>query len=204
MLNILPPEIAAILKNEERTIADYFPGASILFADMVGFTPMTAAMAPAAMLELLNEVFTFFDSLVDKYGLEKIRTIGDSYMVASGVPRPRPDHAQALARMALDMRDYVQTNPTCVSRQLNFRIGMNSGPVVAGVIGRKKFIYDLWGDAVNTASRMESHGTPGSIQITRETYELIKGEFVCEPRGTIQVKGKGEMQTWYLVGEREA
>jgi len=202
LLNILPKEIAAILKNEERTIADHFPGASILFADMVGFTPMTAAMAPVDMLNLLNDVFSFFDSLVDKYGLEKIRTIGDSYMVAAGVPRPRPDHAQALARMALEMRTYVLTNPACVERQINFRIGINSGPVVAGVIGRKKFIYDLWGDAVNTASRMESHGTPGCIQITRETYELLKGEFVCEPRGTITVKGKGEMATWYLVGER--
>jgi adenylate cyclase len=202
LLNILPKEIAAILKNEERTIADHFPGASILFADMVGFTPMTASMTPIAMLDLLNEVFTFFDSLVDKYGLEKIRTIGDSYMVASGVPRPRTDHAQALARMALEMRTYVLTNPACVERQINFRIGINSGPVVAGVIGRKKFIYDLWGDAVNTASRMESHGTPGCIQITRETYALIQDEFVCEPRGTITVKGKGEMETWYLMRER--
>jgi adenylate cyclase len=202
LLNILPPEIAAILKNEERTIADHFSGASILFADMVGFTPLTAAMAPVEMLNLLNEVFTYFDGLVDKYGLEKIRTIGDSYMVAAGVPRPRPDHAQALASMALDMRSYVQTNPVCVGRQLNFRIGINSGPVVAGVIGRKKFIYDLWGDAVNTASRMESHGAPGCIQITRETYELIKDNFVCEPRGKIQVKGKGEMETWFLTGAR--
>ena len=202
LLNILPKEIAAILKNEERTIADHFAGASILFADMVGFTPMTAAMTPADMLNLLNEVFTHFDSLVDKYSLEKIRTIGDSYMVASGVPRPRPDHAQALADMALDMRAYVLTNPVCTDRQLNFRIGINSGPVVAGVIGRKKFIYDLWGDAVNTASRMESHGTPGHIQITRDTYELIGGEFICEPRGKIQVKGKGEMETWYLLGRR--
>jgi adenylate cyclase len=204
LLNILPKEIAAILKNEERTIADHFPGASILFADMVGFTPMTASMSPTAMLELLNEVFTFFDSLVDKYGVEKIRTIGDSYMVASGVPRPRPDHAQALAHMALEMRTFIQTNAACRERQLNFRIGINSGPVVAGVIGRKKFIYDLWGDAVNTASRMESHGTPGCIQMTRETYELIKDEFVCELRGTILVKGKGNMETWYLVGERGA
>lgn len=202
LLNILPKEIAAILKNEERTIADHFPGASILFADMVGFTPMTASMTPIAMVDLLNEVFTFFDSLVDKYGVEKIRTIGDSYMVASGVPRPRPDHAQALAHMALEMRTFIQTNAACRERELNFRIGINSGPVVAGVIGRKKFIYDLWGDAVNTASRMESHGTPGCIQITRETYELIKDEFVCEPRGTIPVKGKGDMETWYLVAEK--
>jgi guanylate cyclase len=202
LLNILPPEIAAILKNEERTIADHFPGASILFADMVGFTPMTASMAPAAMLALLNEVFSHFDTLVEKYGLEKIRTIGDSYMVASGVPRPRADHAQALARLALEMRTYVQTNPLCVERELTFRIGLNSGPVVAGVIGRKKFIYDLWGDAVNTASRMESHGTPGRIQVSRATYELLKDEFICEPRGSINVKGKGDMETWYLLAER--
>ncbi|MCC6192295.1 MAG: adenylate/guanylate cyclase domain-containing protein [Anaerolineales bacterium] len=202
LLNILPAEVAALLKAGERTIADYFPGASILFADMVGFTPLTAAMAPAELISLLNEVFTHFDDLVDKYGLEKIRTIGDSYMVASGVPRPRADHAQALARLALDMRDYVLTDPRCVERRLSFRLGLNSGPVVAGVIGRKKFIYDLWGDAVNTASRMESHGTPDRIQITRETHGLIQDEFVCEPRGTIMVKGKGEMEAWYLLAER--
>ncbi len=202
LLNILPKEIADILKAEERTIADFFDGASILFADMVNFTPLTASMAPVEMVELLNEVFTYFDSLVDKYGLEKIRTIGDSYMVASGVPRPRHDHAQSLADMALDMREFVSTNAACVQRRLSFRIGINSGPVVAGVIGRKKFIYDLWGDAVNTASRMESHGVPGQIQISRATYELIRDEFVCEPRGTVAVKGKGEMETWYLVARK--
>ncbi len=203
LLNILPKEIAAILKNESRTIADHFDGASILFADMVNFTPLTAAMAPAEMVDLLNEVFSYFDSLVEKYGVEKIRTIGDSYMVAAGVPRPQPNHAHTLARMALDMQSHIRSNPICVDRSLNFRIGINSGPVVAGVIGRKKFIYDLWGDAVNTASRMESHGMPGRIQITRETYELIKDEFICEPRGSVMVKGKGEMETWYLVGIKD-
>lgn len=202
LLNILPKEIAAILKNEDRTIAEHFDGASILFADMVGFTPLTAQMAPGEMVDLLNEVFSYFDSLVDKYGLEKIRTIGDSYMVAAGVPRPRPDHAQALAKMALDIQAYMHTHPSCVSRNLDFRIGINSGPVVAGVIGRKKFIYDLWGDVVNTASRMESHGTPGKIQITRATYELVRDQFECERRGTVAVKGKGEMETWYLAGLR--
>ncbi len=200
LLNILPKEIAAILKNESRTIADHVDGASILFADMVNFTPLSVEMKPAEMVELLNEVFSHFDSLVEKYELEKIRTIGDSYMVASGVPRPRPDHAQAVARLALDMRSFISSDPSCVQRRLDFRIGINSGPVVAGVIGHKKFIYDLWGDAVNTASRMESHGVPGKIQITRDTYELIKDEFECEPRGTVVVKGKGEMETWYLVG----
>jgi len=200
LLNILPKEIAAILKNEQRTIADHFDGASIMFADMVGFTPLTAELPPAEMIELLNEVFSYFDSLVDKYGLEKIRTIGDSYMVASGVPRPRPDHAQALTRMALEMRDYVNAHTFGGNRQVGFRIGLNSGPLVAGVIGRKKFIYDIWGDAVNTASRMESHGATGKIQITRATYELIKDEFLCEPRGTVNVKGKGEMEVWHVIG----
>jgi guanylate cyclase len=167
---------------------------------MVNFTPLSASMAPVEMVNLLNEVFSYFDSLVEKYDVEKIRTIGDSYMVAAGVPRVRLDHAQALARMALDIQAYIHNDPTCVEHKLDFRIGINSGPLIAGVIGRKKFIYDLWGDAVNTASRMESHSTPGKIQITRETYERIKDEFVCEPRGKIQVKGKGEMETWFLVG----
>lgn len=202
LLNILPKEIAAILKNENRTIADSFDGASILFADMVGFTPLTAHMQPRELVDLLNRVFTHFDSLADKHGLEKIRTIGDSYMVAAGVPKPRPDHAQALACMALEIQEYVRTDPTCLGQRLDFRIGINSGPVVAGVIGRKKFIYDLWGDAVNTASRMESHGTPGRIQITRNTYELIRDQFACELRGRIPIKGKGEMETWYLLARQ--
>jgi adenylate cyclase len=202
LLNILPKEIAAILKNETRTIADHFEGASILFADMVNFTPLTASMTPVEMVDLLNEVFTFFDSLVEKYQVEKIRTIGDNYMVAAGVPRPRPDHAQALACMALEMQHFILTNPACARRKLDFRIGINSGPVVAGVIGRKKFIYDLWGDAVNTASRMESHGVPGRIQISQATYELIRGEFDCEPRGRVPIKGKGEMETYYLLQAR--
>jgi guanylate cyclase len=201
LLNILPREIAAILKNENRTIADQFEGASILFADLVGFTPLTAVLAPVEMVELLNEVFSHFDALVEKYDVEKIRTIGDNYMVAAGVPRPRPDHAEALARMALDMRAYLDSRPNTNGRQVEFRIGINSGPVIGGVIGRKKFVYDLWGDAVNTASRMESQGVPGKIQITETTYDLIKEEFVCEPRGVMQVKGKGEMRTWFLVGE---
>ena len=202
LLNILPKEIAAILKNENRTIADHYDGASILFADMVNFTPLTVSMAPAAMVDLLNEVFSYFDSLVEKYGVEKIRTIGDNYMVAAGVPRPRSDHAQALARMALDMQSYIRRDPACVERKLDFRIGINSGPVVAGVIGRKKFIYDLWGDAVNTASRMESNGAGGLVQITQDTYELIKDDFVCESRGVINVKGKGELPVWFVHSKK--
>jgi guanylate cyclase len=198
LLNILPKEIAAILKNESRTIADHYNEASVLFADMVGFTPLSAELPPVEMVELLNEVFSFFDSLLDKYGVEKIRTIGDSYMVASGVPRGRPDHAQALARMALDMRDYISTHTFRNGHHVSFRIGINSGSMIAGVIGRRKFVYDVWGDAVNIASRMESHGLGGAVQITQTTYELIKDEFVCEPRGTVNVKGKGDMEVWLV------
>jgi adenylate cyclase len=202
LLNILPKDIASILKNESRTIADHFDGASILFADVVDFTPMSAKMSPTELVELLNEVFSYFDTLVEKYDVEKIKTIGDCYMVASGVPRPRPDHAHVLARLALDMRAFVNQRPFGAYK-VSLRIGINSGSVVAGVIGRKKFIYDLWGDAVNTASRMESHGSDGSIQITRATYELIKSDFVCESRGTVYVKGKGEMEAWQIQSDLE-
>jgi adenylate cyclase len=199
LLNILPKEIAAILKNESRTIADHYAEASVLFADMVGFTPLSAQLPPVEMVELLNEVFSYFDSLLDKYKVEKIRTIGDSYMVASGVPRGRPDHAQALACMALEMRDYIATHTFCHNQRVNFRIGINSGSMIAGVIGRRKFVYDVWGDAVNIASRMESHGLGGAVQITQATYELIKDEFECEPRGTVSVKGRGDMEVWLIV-----
>jgi guanylate cyclase len=201
LLNILPKEIVAILKNKPQTIADHFEGVSILFADVVNFTPLSATMKPTELVELLDEVFSHFDMLVEKYGLEKIKTIGDCYMVASGVPRPRDDHAQALIAMALELREYVSQHEFR-GRKLTFRIGLNSGPVVAGVIGRKKFIYDMWGDAVNTASRMESHGEGGKIQITRAMYELVKNDFVCEPRGTVNVKGKGEVEVWFVTGQR--
>jgi adenylate cyclase len=139
--------------------------------------------------------------LVEKYGLEKIKTIGDCYMVAAGVPRLRSDHAHILTRLALDIRDYVSQHEFR-GKRLTFRIGLNSGPVIAGVIGHKKFIYDLWGDAVNTASRMESHGTGGFIQITEATYELIKDDFICEPRGIVNVKGKGDMNVWYVLNSK--
>jgi adenylate cyclase len=202
LLNILPKEIAAILKNESRTIADHYDEASVLFADMVGFTPLSAQLPPVEMVELLNAVFSFFDSLLDKYNVEKIRTIGDSYMVASGVPRGRPDHAQALVCMALEMRDHITVHTFGNGQRVNFRIGINSGSMIAGVIGKRKFVYDVWGDAVNVASRMESHGLGGAVQITQATYELIKDEFVCEPRGTVNVKGKGEMEVWLVVSNK--
>jgi adenylate cyclase len=202
LLNILPRSIADRLKAETRTIADQFSSASILFADVVDFTPLAERLPAAQVVELLDHLFSHFDGLAERYGLEKIKTIGDCYMVAAGVPSPRPDHAQALASMALDMQAAVRSVDEVGHLGLELRIGINSGPVVAGVIGRKRFLYDLWGDAVNTASRMESHGTSGRIQITRATKVLLEDEFICEPRGTIALKGKGEMEAWYLVGRR--
>lgn len=199
LLNILPREIADILRNENRVIADAFEGASILFADVVDFTPMSANMSPVELVELLNEVFSHFDALVERYGLEKIKTIGDCYMVASGIPRPRQDHAHAVTLMGLEILRFVENN-SFRGRRLAFRIGINSGPVVAGVIGQKKFTYDLWGDAVNTASRMESQGTRNNIQITRSTYDLIKDDFICLPQKPAFIKGKGEMEIWHVVG----
>jgi adenylate cyclase len=202
LLNILPRSIADKLKADTHTIADQFSSASILFADVVDFTQLAERLPPAEVVGILDHLFSHFDSLAERYDLEKIKTIGDCYMVAAGVPTPRPDHARALADMALDMVDAMRSNDHVGHLGLELRIGINSGPVVAGVIGRKRFLYDLWGDAVNTASRMESHGTPGRIQITRATYELVADEFVCEPRGPIPVKGKGEMDAWYLLRRR--
>jgi class 3 adenylate cyclase len=203
LLNILPKSIAEKLKADTATIADQFDAASILFADVVDFTPFSESLTAAEVVGVLDHLFSHFDELAEHYGLEKIKTIGDAYMVAAGVPTPRSDHARAMALMALDMRQAMRSSEDIGRLGLDLRIGINSGPVVAGVIGRKRFLYDLWGDAVNTASRMESHGTPGQIQVTRTTYELLKGEFVLEPRGTVTVKGKGEMETWYLVGRRD-
>jgi guanylate cyclase len=204
LLNILPRSIADQLKAETRTIADQFSSASILFADVVDFTPLSERLPPTEVVGVLDHLFSHFDELAERYELEKIKTIGDCYMVAAGVPTPRDDHARALALMALDMQAAMESVDELGHLGLGLRVGINSGPVVAGVIGRKRFLYDLWGDAVNTASRMESHGTSGRIQITRATKELLDDEFVCEPRGSITVKGKGEMEAWYLVGRRAA
>ena len=203
LLNILPKEISEALKTKPGAIAAHYDDASILFADIVDFTHMAATMMPLTLVDLLNEVFHCFDDLVDKYDLEKIKTIGDCYMVASGVPRPRVDHAHALVNFALDMQAEIDKR-TFGGRSLAFRIGINSGPVVAGVIGRRKFIYDLWGETVNMASRMESHGQSGVIQITRTTFDLIGGEFDCEAHGTIEVKGVGPVETWYVTGRKPA
>jgi len=202
LLNILPRPIAERLKAATQTIADHFGAASILFADVADFTPLAQRLPPAEVVGILDHLFSHFDALVERHGLEKIKTIGDCYMAAAGVPDPHPDHARRAALLALDMQDMVATSAVAGRPGLELRIGINSGPVVAGVIGTKRFLYDLWGDAVNTASRMESQGTPGEIQITRATYELLNDEFVCRRRGPIQVKGKGEMETWYLEGPR--
>jgi adenylate cyclase len=200
LLNILPRPIAERLKAASQTIADHFDEASILFADVVDFTPLSDRLPPTEVVGILDQLFSGFDALVERHGLEKVKTIGDCYMASSGVPDPSPDHARKAALLALDMRDVVATWAVAGRSSLELRIGINSGPVVAEVIGTKRFLYDLWGDAVNIASRMESHGTPGEIQITRATYEPLKDEFVCRRRGTIPVKGKGDIETWYLVG----
>ena len=198
--NVLPSSIAERLKDGTGSIADHVECATILFADLVNFTPLAQRMEAADVVGTLDRLFSHFDTLVERHGLEKIKTIGDAYMAAAGVPDPCDDHAIRAAKLALDMREAIAASETAGYGGLELRIGINSGPVTAGVIGTKRFLYDLWGDAVNTASRMESNGTPGEIQITRSTYELIQDAFVCTPRGTIPIKGKGEMETWYLVG----
>ncbi len=202
LLNVLPQGIAARLKDENQIIAEHFESLSVLFADVVGFTPLSARLAPQEMVGLLNRVFSHFDTLVEKYGLEKIRTIGDNYMVVSGAPEPRPDHAHALADMALEMNRYIVHNDASGDGRLRFRIGINAGPAIGGVIGQQKFHYDVWGESVNLASRMESQGVPGKIQIAEPFHRLIRDDFICTPRGRIEVKGVGEMQTWFLEGRR--
>jgi guanylate cyclase len=199
--NVLPDDIAKRLKASPGTIADGFDSASILFADVSGFTPMSADMSPHDLVSMLDELFTDIDAMVERRGLEKIKTIGDAYMVAAGVPRPRDDHAVAVCDLALEIRDHVASK-RFNGESVQFRIGINSGPVVAGIIGRNKFSYDLWGDAVNTASRMESFGSAGAIQITESTMRLVDDLFVCEPRGLVDVKGKGPMPVWHLIGRR--
>ena len=200
LLNILPKAIADRLKQGQNTIADSFPEATILFADLVGFTRLSSQITPAELVRILNEIFSAFDRLVEKHGLEKIKTIGDSYMVGAGLPTPRPDHAEAVAEMALDIVDEMSRFNKINGSPLSMRIGINTGPVVAGVIGTKKFTYDLWGDTVNIASRMESSGVSSCIQVTEATYQKLKDKYVLIRRGSIAVKGKGEMTTYLLAG----
>ena len=200
LLNILPAPIAERLKATGGTIADGFADASVLFADIVGFTPLSATLSPAKLVDVLNALFYAFDRLAETHGVEKIKTIGDAYMVCAGLPEPAADHAERIARMALGMRDAVEAFNKERGTTLQIRVGINSGPVVAGVIGLKKFIYDLWGDTVNTASRMESHSKPGRIQVTAATYGLLKGKFAFEDRGEIEVKGLGKLPAYFLLG----
>ncbi|MDC0834573.1 guanylate cyclase [Leptolyngbya valderiana BDU 20041] len=203
LLNILPQAIAERLKQNPRTIADSFADVSVLFADIVGFTKLWSRISPTQLVELLNEIFSGFDELAEKNGLEKIKTIGDAYMVVGGLPIPRADHAEAIAQMALDMQRQMAQFNQGDREPFSIRIGISTGPVVAGVIGTNKFIYDLWGDTVNTASRMESHGIANTIQVTEATYERLKDRFIFERRGVIEVKGKGKMTTYLLVDRKE-
>ncbi|MBT9314564.1 adenylate/guanylate cyclase domain-containing protein [Leptothoe spongobia TAU-MAC 1115] len=199
LLNILPQPIAQRLKQEPQAIADGFSSVTVLFADIVGFTQLSTQISPEKLVALLNSIFSAFDQLVEKHGLEKIKTIGDAYMAVGGLPLPCADHAQAVVKFALDMQTVIDKFNWETGHNLSIRIGINSGPVVAGVIGIKKYIYDLWGDTVNTASRMESHGTPGTIQITESTFQLIQNQFRIEPIGQITVKGKGNMMTYRVI-----
>ena len=203
LVNILPSRVAERLKDGPNAeIADAYPEASILFADMAGFTARTSDTAPEELVRFLNAVYSKLDALVERHGLEKIKTSGDAYMVVSGVPEPRADHAVALAALALDMRDALAGLVDPKGRPVPVRIGMASGPVVAGVVGTRKFFYDVWGDAVNTASRMESTGEAGKIQIAPGTRELLADRFELAERGVIEVRGKGPMRTWFLLGRR--
>ncbi|APE14547.1 adenylate/guanylate cyclase domain-containing protein [Mycobacterium sp. WY10] len=203
LANILPATIAARLKDPARgVIADRYDDASILFADIAGFTERASQIPPAELVRFLDRLYTTFDRLVDKHGLEKIKTTGDSYMVVSGVPESRPDHVEALANLALDMAKAVRDLRDPNGRPVPLRMGMAAGPVVAGVVGARRFFYDVWGDAVNVASRMETTDPEGRIQVPQDVYERLRDRFVLEERGDVDVKGKGLMHTWYLVDRR--
>jgi adenylate cyclase len=202
LLNVLPASVADRLKESDEVIADGFDSATVLFADIVGFTPLAQALTPADTVALLDRIFAAWDELAARHEVEKIKTIGDAYMVAGGIPAPRADHAEAIADLALGMGTAVERCAVQAGVPLEVRIGIDSGPVVAGVIGRAKFAYDLWGDTVNTASRMESHGLPGEIQVTERACERLRDRYELRERGTIEVKGKGPMTTYLLLGRR--
>jgi class 3 adenylate cyclase len=200
LLNILPEPIAGRLREGEPLIADRFDDVTRMVADIVEFTRLSASMSPQELVGVLNEVFTVFDGLVDRYGLEKVKTIGDAYMVVGGMSDPHPDHTERVAAMALDLADSILRIDAAVRLGITVRIGINCGPVVAGVIGTKRFIYDIWGDTVNLASRMESLGIPGRVHVTHAVAERLRGTFEVEPRGLIDVKGKGPTPTYFVLG----
>jgi adenylate cyclase len=217
LLNVLPESIASRLKQGETPIADHFKEASVIFIDIADFTKLSAKSSPQMMVKMLNEIFTIFDKIAAKYGLEKIKTIGDCYMAAAGIPVPRNDHAEAIAMMALDVMSKMKEYRSEDGHEIKFRIGLDCGPIVAGVIGEQKFIYDLWGDMVNTASRMETNGVIGRIQCTERfknkltidnlqltneenrTSKIEHRTTIFEERGEIEIKGKGKMRTWFLI-----
>ncbi len=203
LANMLPASIAERLKDPARNIiADKYDDASVLFADIAGFTERASDIAPDRLIRFLDRLYSDFDALVDKHGLEKIKVSGDSYMVVSGVPQPRPDHVEALADLALDMAETAARLKDSRGNPLPLRIGLASGPVVAGVVGSRRFFYDVWGDAVNVASRMESTDSVGRIQVPQTVYQRLKNDFVLQERGVVEVKGKGVMRTWYLVSRK--
>jgi len=202
LLNILPAPIAERLKAGDQTIADGYAEATILFADLVGFTRMSTTVSPERLVAILNRLFSRFDELTARFQTEKIKTIGDAYMVCAGVPLARPDHAESIADMALAMREALREHNLEFGSNLQIRIGINTGPVVAGVIGLKKFIYDLWGDTVNLASRMESNGVPGCIQVSASTWERLRDRYDFEARGEIEVKGIGSVRAYLLNGRK--
>jgi len=202
LLNVLPAQVAARLKNDHGVIADHYPAVTVLFADIVGFTPLSAALTPPTLVALLDRIFARWDALARELGIEKIKTIGDAYMAAAGVPVPRADHADAIAAMALAMSAELDRVSAGIAQGLQVRIGIDTGPVVAGVIGQSKFAYDLWGETVTTASRMESHAAPGTIHVSERAYEALRDRFDLHPRGVVDVKGLGPMRTYVLTGRR--
>jgi adenylate cyclase len=202
LLNILPRPIAQRLKEDQSVIADYFDTTTVLFTDIVGFTKLSENLTPSELVQFLNKIFSSFDNLVEKYRLEKIKTVGDAYMVAAGFPEPRLDHTEAIADFALEMQESLGKFRTKKNQSVSMRTGIHTGPAVAGVIGSRKFIYDVWGDTVNTASRMESHGIGGQIQVSHATYKLLKDKYILKKRGMIEIKGKGRMMTYFLQGKK--
>ena len=202
LLNVLPPVIAERLKRGEQAIADSFSEATVLFADLVGFTTFSASRPPGVLLEILNEIFSAFDAVVQELELEKIKTIGDAYMAVGGAPVTRPDHAERVVALGFRMLNEIEQFNQRRGMNLQIRIGIHTGPMIAGIIGRHKFIYDLWGDAVNTASRMESHSAPGRIQVSAVVREKLQDKFEFEPRGTIEIKGRGLMETFFCLGRK--
>lgn len=202
LLNILPAPIAERLKENNCVIADHFESTTVMFSDIVGFTKMSENISPAELVNYLNRIFSAFDDLAEKYGLEKIKTIGDAYMVAGGFPERRDCHAKDVSAMALDMLRVVEECNAESEHPVSIRIGIHTGPAVAGVIGIKKFVYDVWGDTVNTASRMESSGLPGRVHLSEQAAALLRDDFVIEERGMLEVKGKGQMKTYWLVAQR--